>query len=129
MFHSHPKPLGVVKKTALLFVPPGVTRNSQFKPDIPESFRFSTTRADLDLIELAGFDAVIDQLKKMLTNNTIVEEAKAAVKVVVDSVPIPKIQRRVSTQRSLSDSTCARKRELKLQLKVLKQEAKSQAPS
>jgi hypothetical protein len=49
-----------------LFVPPGVVRKSNFQPSVPSSYCYITTQEDLDKVELAGFERLVQQLKKRL---------------------------------------------------------------
>lgn len=62
--HNDPSPVGTIKKSGQLFVPPGVVRESKFQPLIPNSYYFTTTQEELKWMELEGFDKVIRELKK-----------------------------------------------------------------
>jgi hypothetical protein len=52
-------------------VPPSVCRDSEFNPIVPDYYRFTTTEAEIDNVELLGFDKVINNYKLLLKGDLL----------------------------------------------------------
>ena len=57
-----------------IFVPPGICRESHYKPLIPNCCKFTTTDEDLQDIELEGFDDVMKTYRELAEAKDKIEE-------------------------------------------------------